>query len=597
VSDGSENHTSTHTSSFPPSVFALFLCLLNFTPLPPSGTPVLVHRKMPGAKESTWDDDDSFLSSESSDGSTPHRQNRGKVEVEAEASQDSKPPLSVTPMQQPTISPSPLSSVPTNGTNSSSTKSKRKRRKSKAGAKKHKKNKKVSVNGLGPSTSKKHRKCPSVTSRRKVHPATSDGDSSTSGNAASVATATTLTNGISFDPIGLMPSNVLYSVPHSAEETENTIVMAVREIRRYRERIAELEMLVRHLSESYGVDPESLLMAESMGASEGSTVLRKGTRGLRVSVEDSHTATVSATAEVSSQPDLTLTDEMSMNITTPSTMATTPVTQAAPSLQMPGVVCPPQKRHTMYLQPIERTPLSEEQKMANIMNKLQKLTGRKMSLEEISPLLHARTADEALRNGKMLRTAEHLKRVYGGRPENYVLSPPQRPVDDKKLPSSPVHRHQHQHSHHQHQTHSHSPQSHNKEDSKSPDVDAEPVPINPREKARLRKKKSRSVFDFTSLNPIDGEDEFENKPSPNGTGGGNRESAAGELAGGSTFGRKIEKLTRLTGRRGSITEIRSLLLPNSPEEAKKCAQSLYTMEKLKKRYGERPTMDHTPQQP
>jgi len=116
--------------------------------------------------------------------------------------------------------------------------------------------------------------------------------------------------------------------------------------------------------------------------------------------------------------------------------------------------------------------------------------------------------------------------------------------------------------------------------------DIEPVPLSMREKARLRKKKSRSVFDFTTLAPIDGEDDEENKATPN---------VAGELAGGSTFGRKIEKLTRLTGRRGSISEIRGLLLPANPEEAKQCAQSLYTMEKLKKRYGERPTMERSPQ--
>jgi len=106
----------------------------------------------------------------------------------------------------------------------------------------------------------------------------------------------------------------------------------------------------------------------------------------------------------------------------------------------------------------------------------------------------------------------------------------------------------------------------------------------------LRKKKSRSVFDFTSLNPIDGEEDEEvSKAVANNLGG--------DLAEVGTFGRKIEKLTRLTGRRGSISEIRGLLLPSNPEEAKKCAQSLYTMEKLKKRYGERPTMERSPQPP
>jgi len=294
--------------------------------------------------------------------------------------------------------------------------------------------------------------------------------------------------------------------------------------------------------------------------------LRKGTRGLRVSVEESHT-------EDASSQDLTSTDDYSVQAATPSTYVITP------STHMPET---PSGKSPYHLQPLQDPQLSEEQKVMNIMIKLQKLTGRKMSLEEISPLLHARTADEALRNGRMLRTAEHLKRVYGGRPENYVITqqaspPPQQQPEEKKT-TSPVHG---QHRSHQH---AHSPK---KDETKNPVEDIEPVPLSRSERARLRKKKSRSVFDFSSLNPIDGEDDEENKPSTN---------IGGELSGGSTFGRKIEKLTQLTGRRGSISEIRGLLLPSSPEEAKKYAQSLYTMEKLKKRYGERPTMERSPQQ-
>ena len=103
----------------------------------------------------------------------------------------------------------------------------------------------------------------------------------------------------------------------------------------------------------------------------------------------------------------------------------------------------------------------------------------------------------------------------------------------------------------------------------------------------MRKKKSRSVFDFSTLRPIDGEEEDDdlNKENTHPT----------ELVNETTFGLRIEKLSRLTGRRGSLSEIRGLLLPSNPEEAKRCAQSLYTVEKLKKRYGERPAMEQTPQ--
>jgi hypothetical protein len=62
------------------------------------------------------------------------------------------------------------------------------------------------------------------------------------------------------------------------------------------------------------------------------------------------------------------------------------------------------------------TVVAVEEKTKHIMTKLERLTGRRESLEEIGPLLHAKTAEEALRNGRILRAADHLKRVYGGRP-------------------------------------------------------------------------------------------------------------------------------------------------------------------------------------
>jgi len=561
------------------------------------------------AKESAWSDENSLSS----------------LDVD-----DVKPPLSMQPLH-PMMCPSPMASSAkassqsaTSANVSQKKRKKKKKKKSKEDiqprVKKHKKTKSKkgsSTVNIGPSTSKKHRKSVSI-SKRKIFPiAVEDGELIVPQPSAPVTTTTTSNNAM----VGRMTigtnlagsqTNVM-SMDDSGDETENAIVMAVREIRRYRERIAELEEHVRQLSESYGIDPESLLMPESMGASAGSsTVLRKGARGIRVSVEGTHPTTSSSRQDLASE----FTDD-SQQLTTPSMLS--------PSFrpELPG---PPNGvgRQQNPMISDDQKPLSEEQKMNNIMTKLQKLTGRKMSLEEISPLLRARTADEAMRNGRMLRNAEHMKRVYGGRPGNYVCvksnSPtpgsPQAPVPTaapaapaaaaapastttattaqepapKSEPApaapaapspeknSPQHSHGHQHLH-----------QHREARSKG---DGEEV-FSRKEKAHLRKKKSHSVFDFTSLMPIDGEDDDDMPPPevplP--------ESASTEVVNDPTVGIKIEKLSRLTGRRGSLSEIRGLLLPTTAEEAKKCAQSLYTVEKLKKRYGERPAMDQSPQPP
>ena len=321
---------------------------------------------------------------------------------------------------------------------------------------------------------------------------------------------------------------VMRMVASSDDETENTLAMAVREIRRYRERITELEELVRQLGVSYGIDPESLLSQESTPGS--SAVLRKGSRGLRVSVGGEPGSDSAGTKEPGAE---STTSSTSTSTGASTSDAATAGTAAAAAAATAG----PEHGH-----------LSDEQKVQNIMAKLQRLTGRKMSLEEIGPLLHARTADEALRNGRLLRTADHLKRMYGGRPVNYVR------VAQGPLPHG---------------------------------AGAE----GPGREQRQRLK-SRSYVEFGSLKPHDGV----------GSDGESDRDDAGvavvtdlELVGESTFGRKIEKLTRLTGRRGSLSEIRSLLLPGSAEEAKQCAQSLYTVEKIKKHYGERPAVERVPQ--
>jgi len=537
------------------------------------------------AKESVWSDGNSLLSSESA-GSAAHSRH-GRLPSDAD-----KPPLSAQPLH-PSYSSIPVANSSHSSASRKSKKKKKGKGKSKNG-KKHKKSKSKSQKAApvpvsAPSTSKQHRKSMSIASRQKIFPVTGDEDeSSLARTSAGVPSGRGCYVGSRFQigrDISGFETNVMTSVPTSGDETENAIVLAVREIRRLRERITELEEHVRHLSESYGIDPESLLMPESLGASAGSsTVLRKGARGIRVSVEEPGQAITSSHLTSSDTS-----EDHSQQLTTPSTVV-------SPSH---GVVVPdlPNSPHGRVgpMVPEER-PLSEEQKMANIMTKLQKLTGRKMSLEEISPLLRARTADEALRNGRMLRTAEHLKRVYGGRPENYICvttvapaiptsapatttsaAPDFTPTEKASTSLSPQHSHTHQHQH----VHSH------KETAGNPEEDAEAYKsMSHRERARLRKKKSRSVFDFSSLRPIDGEDDdedSESKPPP--------DFETAELTNETTFGLRIEKLSRLTGRRGSLSEIRGLLLPTTAEEAKKCAQSLYTVEKLKKRYGERPSVE------
>jgi len=367
--------------------------------------------KLPSAKESVESDENSLLSSGSADDvGVIHPHHHHHHDFFPVNDVDDKPPLGVQPLH-PIPSPSPMGSSAKASTNSAASARKKKKKKkgknkvkgNKPPGKKHRKSQKASALSSGPSTSKKHRKSLSIISRMKVYPVPLDEEPGSSKTEAAVegririggsskSTTTTTT-------AAAAAAVVATTTTPTADETENAIALAVREIRRYRERIAELEEHVRVLCESYGIDPESLLTPESMGASAGSsTVLRKGARGIRVSVEGTtHTRS-------SSRQDLTVSDSMedlSQQLTTPSMSVLSP------------------SRPEVPITPIQ-AQLSEEQKMSNIMHKLQKLTGRKTSLEEISPLLRARNPDEAMRNGRLLRTAEHLKRVYGGRPEGYV---------------------------------------------------------------------------------------------------------------------------------------------------------------------------------
>eukprot|EP01105_Mastigella_eilhardi_P012537 TRINITY_DN285_c0_g3_i2.p1 TRINITY_DN285_c0_g3~~TRINITY_DN285_c0_g3_i2.p1 ORF type:complete len:341 (+),score=95.91 TRINITY_DN285_c0_g3_i2:184-1206(+) len=118
-------------------------------------------------------------------------------------------------------------------------------------------------------------------------------------------------------------------------------------------------------------------------------------------------------------------------------------------------------------------------------DKLVWLTGRRSSVEQIAPLLVARTPEEAKDNAGLLKATEHMKRVYGERP-------------------------------------------------------------------RIGSEIMSQDEDF-----------------------GRRDA-------------NMEKLARLTGRRGSLGEIDVLLAPQTPEEAVENAHALRKMEHLKKRFGARP---------
>ena len=376
------------------------------------------------------------------------------------------------------------------------------------------------------------------------------------------------------------------------DETEDTLAMALQEMRRHRARLHELEELVRHLSVQYGLDPESLLTPEVLGSAPGSKlVLRHGPCGLRAAVRTDEDFSGSARASVFI-PDGTA--------RAPPAPRTPPAPAPAPSSSSSAAdgddddndedndgenaedddelnAGAPEPSESARRQ--QQQQMVTEMKVANIMSKLQRLTGRKMSLEEIGPLLVAATPDEALRNGRLLRTADHLKRIYGGRPD-YILPAPATPAAaPTAAAAAPT---------------AEAPST------GSPSPAARPAPADtpaaaPHDAAlagdaladgcpHTRTRRSRSFF----------------KPPVGGDADGDAAAAGAALEGAEaacqptpsvTLGRKIDKLSKLTGRRGSLSEIRPLLDSRTVEQARTNAQSLYAVEKLKKRYGDRPMVD------
>eukprot|EP00727_Mastigamoeba_balamuthi_P001614 m51a1_g1145 hypothetical protein (538) ;mRNA; f:271714-278238 len=148
--------------------------------------------------------------------------------------------------------------------------------------------------------------------------------------------------------------------------------------------------------------------------------------------------------------------------------------------------------------------------------KLVRLTGRRSSIEEILPLLQATTPEQALMNARMLRAAEHIKRVYGGRPTSAIQigvgSPPPQPPQGQ-------------------------------EDAGGCDDDGMALRLPAPLLADVRQRTHQ-----------------------------------------------LDKLAKLTGRRGSLTQITALLNAQSPVQALENARTLYTAERIKKRYGDRPVM-------
>lgn len=250
----------------------------------------------------------------------------------------------------------------------------------------------------------------------------------------------------------------------------------------------------------------------------------------------------------------------------------------------------------------QQTSIYKAQKIS----KLERLTGRRESLSKIQPFLMAETPDEAMKNAQMLWSSDHLKRMYGSRP---VFSD----KPEKEQPSSSKRR-----GHRASKSSSSAALAQNALASKHTPRGSEiPTSANleilKREAAAAKSKKKIPESNSSSVtssitssmtSPL-GNMADVNSPSAAAissptsaaaAAGRRRSSSCGsnsdgscEPAAGLVINRKVDKLNKLTGRRDSISEIVELLDPKTPDEARECAKSLYTMEALKKKLGARPT--------
>ncbi|EDR23909.1 hypothetical protein EDI_326650 [Entamoeba dispar SAW760] len=81
------------------------------------------------------------------------------------------------------------------------------------------------------------------------------------------------------------------------------------------------------------------------------------------------------------------------------------------------------------LKEIEAT-MNKLQKANKKKDKLARLTGRRNSLEKISPFLVSETSEEAIRNGSLVLKSDHIKQKIGERPDPIILS--KHIIDNKK---------------------------------------------------------------------------------------------------------------------------------------------------------------------
>eukprot|EP00727_Mastigamoeba_balamuthi_P010715 m51a1_g6266 hypothetical protein (890) ;mRNA; r:136249-139940 len=213
-------------------------------------------------------------------------------------------------------------------------------------------------------------------------------------------------------------------------------------------------------------------------------------------------------------------------------------------------------------------------KRSSSMVKLAQITGRKKSLSEIQLLLGASTAQEALENARLLRTAEHIKRVYGDRPlileargdDIRVRCSSQPPLpEEASRPGEPaVHRHT--------LAIVEVPDDYCEAEEKDDEAEVECEDEGGPE-ATATATASAAPQEDASCSSSEAPKEAGAEGSPR------------------TPNANIDKIVKITGRKRSVTEILPLLYQAStPREAKENARLLRASEHIKRMYGDRPDL-------
>lgn len=241
----------------------------------------------------------------------------------------------------------------------------------------------------------------------------------------------------------------------------------------------------------------------------------------------------------------------------------------------------------------QQTSIYKAQKIS----KLERLTGRRDSLSKIQPFLMAETPDEAMKNAQMLWSSDHFKRMYGSRP---IFDPQQQQQNgtSSNTPNGTVpntKRRGHRAS----------------KSTTSAVLTSKSITGHSKKNSQDLSTRSRSSSSSSSIAPPDSS---HNIPTSSAIPGSSQKARGGYRRRSSSWGsnsdgsceppgvhgtvqaappaglvinRKVDKLNKLTGRRDSIGEIMELLDPKTPAEARACAQSLYSMEAMKKKLGTR----------